>query len=52
MDTSEQLHLFERDKLKSCETSRESLMPAYNPDMLSDRDLDDIIAYLQRVAAP
>jgi putative heme-binding domain-containing protein len=52
IDTSEQLHLFERDKLKSCETSRESLMPAYNPDMLSDRDLDDIIAYLQRVAAP
>jgi mono/diheme cytochrome c family protein len=52
VDTSEQLHLFEKDKLKSCETSRKSLMPAYNRDMLSDQDLDDIIAYIERVAAP
>jgi cytochrome c oxidase cbb3-type subunit III len=50
IDSSEQLHLFEKDKLKSCEVSRKSLMPAYNPDMLSDKDLNDIIAFLQSAA--
>ncbi len=51
IDTSEQLHLFEKDKLRSFEISRKSLMPIYNPDTLSDRDLHDIIAFLQSVAA-
>ena len=50
MDTAEQIHLFEKDKLKSFETTRKSVMPIYNPDTLSDRDLHDIIAYLQSVA--
>ena len=51
IDTSEQLHLFEKDKLRSYEVSRKSLMPVYNPDTLSDQDLHDIIAFLQSVAA-
>jgi cytochrome c oxidase cbb3-type subunit III len=51
MDTSEKIYLFEKDKLKSYEVSRKSLMPLYNTDLLSDRDLHDIIAYLQSVAA-
>ncbi len=51
IDTSEQLHLFEKDKLRSYQVSRKSLMPAYNADVLNDQDLHDIIAYLQSVAA-
>jgi len=49
MDTSEQIHLFEKDKLRSIQKSRESLMPIYNPSILSDQDLNDIVAYLLSV---
>src|SRR5712671_2462943 len=51
MDTREQLHLFEKDKLRSLEKSRESLMPAYDQKTLSDKDLEDLIAYLLAVGA-
>jgi cytochrome c oxidase cbb3-type subunit 3 len=49
MDTTEQIHLFEKNKLRSVQKSRNSLMPAYNPTILSDRDLNDIVAYLLSV---
>ncbi|MBV8890681.1 MAG: c-type cytochrome [Acidobacteria bacterium] len=52
IDTSEQIHLFEKDQLQSLKISRESLMPAYNPDILSEHDLNDILAYLENTAAP
>jgi cytochrome c oxidase cbb3-type subunit 3 len=51
LDTREQLHLFEKGKLRSFEKRRESLMPAYDPKTLSDRDLQDLVAYLQAVGA-
>jgi len=51
MDTREQLHLFEKDKLRSLEKSRESLMPAHDQKTLSDKDLEDVIAYLLAVGA-
>jgi hypothetical protein len=51
MDTRENLHVFEKDKLRSLEKSRESLMPAYDPKSLSDKDLQDIMAYLLVVGA-
>jgi putative heme-binding domain-containing protein len=51
MDTREQLHLFEKDKLRSLEKSRESLMPAYDQKTLSDKDLQDVLAYLLTVGA-
>jgi putative heme-binding domain-containing protein len=51
MDTRENLHLFEKDKLRSYEKSRESLMTAYDQKMLSDKELQDIIAYLMEVGA-
>src|SRR5712692_2330356 len=51
LDTREQLHLFEKDKLRSFEKRRESLMPAYDQKTLSDKDLQDLIAYLQTVGA-
>jgi putative heme-binding domain-containing protein len=51
MDLSEQVYLLEKDKLRSFEKSRESIMPAYGPDLLGDRDLDDIVAFLTTVGA-
>jgi cytochrome c oxidase cbb3-type subunit III len=51
MDTRENLHLFEKEKLKSYEKSRESLMTAYDQKMLSDKELQDIVAYLLEVGA-
>jgi putative heme-binding domain-containing protein len=51
MDTSEHIHLFEKDKLRSFEKSRVSLMPAYDTSLLSDKDLQDIVAYLLSVGA-
>jgi|HubBroStandDraft_2_1064218.scaffolds.fasta_scaffold142340_2 cytochrome c oxidase cbb3-type subunit 3 len=49
LDLGEQLHLFEKDKLRSYEKSRESLMPAYDQKLLSDKDLQDILAFLLSV---
>lgn len=49
LDTSEQLHLFQKDKLRSFQKSRESLMPAYDQKMLSDKDLHDLVAFMQSV---
>jgi putative heme-binding domain-containing protein len=51
MDSSEQIFLFEKDKLRSFKKSRESMMPVYSPNLLSDKDLDDIVAYLISVGA-
>ena len=51
MDTTEQIHLFEKDKLRSIQKSRNSLMPVYNPTILSDGDLNDIVAYLLSAGA-
>jgi putative heme-binding domain-containing protein len=51
MDMGEQLRLLQKDKLQSYEKNRESLMPPYDQKMLSDKDLQDLIAYLQTVGA-
>jgi hypothetical protein len=51
MDTAEHIHLFEKDKLRSIQKSRDSLMLVYNSTILSDVDLDDIVAYLLSVGA-
>jgi hypothetical protein len=51
MDASEQIYLLDKDKLRSFKKSRESMMPLYKPDLLSDKDLDDIVAYLISVGA-
>jgi putative heme-binding domain-containing protein len=51
IDADEKIHLFAKDKLKSYEKSRESLMPPYDPKMLSDKDLNDLVAYLLSVGA-
>ena len=51
MDTSEKIHLFEKDKLRSFKKSRVSLMPSYDAALLSDKDLQDIVVYLLNVGA-
>ncbi len=51
MDTNEQIHLLEKDKLRSFKKSRESMMPKYDASVLNDKDLDDIVAYLISIGA-
>jgi len=51
MDANEQIYLLEKDKLRSFKKSRESMMPKYDASVLSDKDLDDIIAYLISIGA-
>ena len=51
MDMREKIHLFEKVQLKTCEISRESRMPAYDSKTLSDKELQDIVAYLVSVSA-
>jgi putative heme-binding domain-containing protein len=51
MDASEHIYLFEKDKLRSYKKSRVSLMPAYDTTLLSDKDLQDVVAYLLSVEA-
>jgi putative heme-binding domain-containing protein len=51
MDASEQIHLLEKDKLRSFQKSRESIMPPYDATLLSDKDLEDIVTYLVSVGA-
>src|SRR6266403_2117698 len=46
IDTREQLHLFDKSKLRSFEETRQSLMPAYDQKMLPEKDLQDLIAFL------
>ena len=50
LDMREQLHLLEKGKLKSFEKKRESLMPAYDQKMLSEKDVQDLVAFLQEVS--
>lgn len=49
MDVDEKVYLLEKDKLRSFQKSRESIMPKYNADVLSDKALGDIVAYLVSV---
>lgn len=51
MDANEKIHLIEKDKLRSFQKSRQSAMPKYGADILNDKDLADIVAYLVSVGA-
>src|SRR5690348_282503 len=51
MDMSENLHLLEKDKLRSFQKTRESAMPKYTTDVLSDQDLHDVVAFLTSLEA-
>ena len=46
MDDSENIYLLDKQKLRSFQKSRDSMMPKYDADVLSDKDLEDIVSYL------
>jgi mono/diheme cytochrome c family protein len=47
MDTGERIQGYEKEKMQAVENGTQSMMPAFPPDRLSDRDLDDLVRYLQ-----
>ncbi len=51
MDSGEHIHLLQKDKLKSFQKSRESAMPKYTTDVLSDKEAEDIVAFLASLGA-
>ena len=51
MDSGEHVYLLEKSTLKSFQKSRESAMPKYDSDVLSDKNLDDIVAFLASAGA-
>lgn len=51
MDADEHIHLLDKSSLRSFEKSRKSTMPKYDSGILSDKDLEDIVAYLVSVGA-
>jgi hypothetical protein len=50
MDTTERLLGFRKADVAQVIDERQSLMPDYDPRRLTDADLDDLLAYLARVA--
>ncbi len=51
MDSGEHIYLLEKNKLKSFKKSRESAMPKYEPETLSDKEVEDILAFLAGAGA-
>ena len=51
MDMAGNIHLLEKDKLRSFQKTRESAMPKYTTDTLNEKDLDDIVAFLTSLGA-
>jgi cytochrome c oxidase cbb3-type subunit III len=51
MDAGEHIYLLDKSTLRSFQKSRESAMPKYETETLSDKELEDIMAYLISVGA-
>jgi cytochrome c oxidase cbb3-type subunit 3 len=51
MDQNEQIYRLEKARLRSFKKSRESMMPKFDAEILSDKDLEDLVAYLVSVGA-
>jgi cytochrome c oxidase cbb3-type subunit III len=51
MDTRERLQGYLKTGLTSVSIDKQSLMPAYGPDRLNDRELDDLLRYLTGLRA-
>jgi cytochrome c oxidase cbb3-type subunit III len=51
MDSGENIYLLDKSTLRSFQKSRESAMPKYETETLSDKELEDIVAYLISVGA-
>jgi mono/diheme cytochrome c family protein len=46
MDTNERIQGYEKDTMKSVVNGTRSIMPAFGPDQLNERELDDLVRYL------
>lgn len=46
LDTTQQVHSFDKASLQSLRKSRQSLMPAYDEKALPEKDLQDLLAFL------
>jgi len=46
MDAQENLRLFLKDELREITRAKESLMPIYGPDRLTETEMDDLLRYL------
>jgi putative heme-binding domain-containing protein len=49
MDTRERIQGYEKDKMRSVVDDKKSAMPAFGPERLSEKDLDDLLRYLQNL---
>jgi putative heme-binding domain-containing protein len=47
MDTRERIQGYEKDQVRSVTDEKKSAMPVYGPDRLNEKDLDDLLRYLQ-----
>ena len=47
MDTRERIQGFIKSDMREVKNETKSAMPPFGPDRLSDRDLDDLVQYLQ-----
>ena len=50
MDVNERVYLLDKEKLRSFQKSRDSMMPKYDTTVLSDKELEDIVSYLISVS--
>jgi putative heme-binding domain-containing protein len=46
MDARERIQGYEKDQMRSVADEKKSAMPVYGPDRLNEKDLDDLLAYL------
>jgi mono/diheme cytochrome c family protein len=46
MDRDEKLHFFLKKDVKQIVHERKSMMPDYGTDLLSEKQLEDLVAYL------
>jgi putative heme-binding domain-containing protein len=51
MDSGEKIHLLDKASLRSFQKSRQSAMPKYETETLSDKELEDIVAFLVSAGA-
>ena len=52
MGMDQQLHLFVKSEVREVVHKPKSLMPPYPPEMLSDKELQDLVAYLAGLRGP
>ena len=52
MDVRQRVQGYLKANLTDVIEEKQSVMPAYGPDRLNDRDLDDLLSYLNTLRGP